>query len=109
MATTPTRPKLQRSCRLLDMGEGRLALVMTFAGPKSLHQVRYHLSPIPGSDDGWEIRKFSCDLGPNEEGNPYAIDLVDGTCECVGHLRHGHRTVCRHLASLRALRERGLI
>jgi hypothetical protein len=83
---------------------------MTFIGPRSRKQTRYHLTPLLDCEDvAFEVRKFSCDLRPDEDGRPYAINLVDGTCECVGHLRHGHRTVCRHLASLRALRERGLI
>ena len=25
------------------------------------------------------------------------------SCECKGHLQHGHKTVCRHLACVRAL------
>jgi hypothetical protein len=109
--TTPVlpAPKTSRSCRLLDMGEGRLALVMTFIGPRSRKQTRYHISPVPGAEDGWEVRKFSCDLEPGEGGEPYHVDLAEGSCDCLGALRWGHRKPCRHLASLRALRERGSI
>jgi hypothetical protein len=109
MATTPTRPKLQRSCRLLDMGEGHLALAMRFATPKTLREVRYHLTRLDCEDVAFEVRKFSCDLGPDESGEPYHVNLTAGSCDCVGHLRHGHRTVCRHLAAVRALCERGAL
>ncbi len=41
------------------------------------------------------------------DGTSYAVNLGDAdnhpSCECPGHLRWGHRTVCKHLASLRAL------
>lgn len=30
-------------------------------------------------------------------------------CDCLGHRRWGHKTVCRHVAALLALRERGRI
>jgi hypothetical protein len=31
------------------------------------------------------------------------------TCECLGHLRHGHRTVCKHIAALLALQSRSAL
>jgi hypothetical protein len=109
--TTPVlpAPKTSRSCRLLDMGEGRLALVMRFATPRTLREVRYHLTRLDCEDVAFEVRKFSCDLGPDESGEPYHVNLTDGTCECQGQLRYGHLKPCRHLSSLRALRERGSI
>jgi hypothetical protein len=29
------------------------------------------------------------------------------SCECLGHLRHGHRIVCKHIACTRALLQAG--
>jgi hypothetical protein len=109
--TTPVlpAPKSSRTVRLLDMGEGRRALVMRFATPKTLRETRYHLTRLDCEDVAFEVRKFSCDLGPDESGEPYHVNLTAGSCDCVGHLRHGHRTVCRHLAAVRALCERGAL
>ena len=43
----------------------------------------------------------------------YAVNIGgDGepaSCECKGHARWSHRTVCKHIACLRALVERGVI
>jgi hypothetical protein len=106
--TTPVlpAPKTSRSCRLLDMGEGRLALVMRFATPKTLREVRYHITPVDCPDEGWEVRKFSCDLGPDEDGTPHHVNLTDGTCDCRGYLRYAPKP-CRHLSALRALKQAG--
>jgi hypothetical protein len=44
-------------------------------------------------------------------GESYDVNLGDAqhppSCECKGHLRWGHRTVCKHLAGLKALVEAG--
>jgi hypothetical protein len=107
--TTPVlpAPKSSRSCRLLNMGEGRLALVMRFTTPKTLREVRYHLTRLDCEDVAFEVRKFGCDLGPDESGEPYAVNLTEGTCECRAALRWGHLKPCRHLSALRALKEAG--
>jgi hypothetical protein len=109
MTTAKDLPRAGRSCRLVDMGPGQRALVLTFATPRTLKQVRYHLTRLDCEDVAFEVRKFSCDLGPDESGEPYAVNLTDGTCECRAALRWGHLKPCRHLSSLRALRERGSI
>src|SRR5437016_1948553 len=60
----------------------------------------YYLKPI-ATDQGaaYELSKLQGDgetyhVGLSPEGN---------TCECLGHLQHGHRTVCKHVAALVAL------
>jgi hypothetical protein len=45
------------------------------------------------------------------DGTSYDVNLGDEqhpqSCECKGHLRWGHRTVCKYLAGLKALVEAG--
>jgi hypothetical protein len=46
------------------------------------------------------------------DGDEYFVNLGGGRynsdeCECLGHLRWGHKTVCRHVAALRALEAAG--
>src|SRR5438552_2686704 len=64
----------------------------------------YYLLPIP-CDEGaaFEVSKLQGD------GQTYHVSLsqAGNTCECLGHLQHGHRTVCKHVASLVALRSAG--
>jgi hypothetical protein len=67
----------------------------------------YWVKPIP-CDYGtaFELEKFSdetvyhVNIG-GEDGHP--------SCECAGHLRWGHRTTCKHIASLTALVAAGRI
>lgn len=53
---------------------------------------------------GFRLEKFGA-----EGGDTYHVNLsAEGNrCECLGHLRHGHRTVCRHVAALTNLTEAG--
>jgi hypothetical protein len=47
--------------------------------------------------------------GAHADG-PYHVNLsADGahSCECKGHLQHGHKTRCRHVAALLALTVKG--
>lgn len=77
-----------------------------------------------GSEKGYYVDRFHDAEGgigfcltkivpPTKPDEPRDYDVLlrdDGTadsCECLGHLRHGHRTVCRHIAAFRCLRERG--
>jgi hypothetical protein len=42
----------------------------------------------------------------------YDVSLLPAgrsTCECLGHLRHGHKTVCKHIAALGVLSNLGKI
>jgi hypothetical protein len=64
----------------------------------------YFIDPI-ASDYGrpFSLQKF--------DGTSYDVNLGDHdgppSCDCPGHLRWGHRTVCKHLAACRALVEAG--
>jgi hypothetical protein len=62
----------------------------------------YWLRPIPAAEgQGFQLRKMLQD-----GGEAYHV-LLHGphghSCECPGHLRWGHRTVCKHVAGLLAL------
>ena len=63
----------------------------------------YYVSPLP-ADFG---RAFRWEKFGVEGGDVYAVNIGDestpATCECKGHLAHGHKTVCKHLACTRAL------
>jgi hypothetical protein len=60
----------------------------------------YRMVPL-SSDFGRAVRLEKADQG---DGQPEAYDvLLDGqrsSCECRGHLRHGH---CKHLDGIRAV------
>ena len=67
----------------------------------------YYLKPVPCEDGmGYEVSKLQ------GEGETYHVLLAnDGnhTCECLGHLHHGHKTRCKHVAALLALHSAGRI
>jgi hypothetical protein len=70
----------------------------------------YTVEPIPGAEGGMAYRmaKVLCaDFLGLETADPYDLDLAAGSCECKGHLQHGHRTVCRHRGALMSLRAKG--
>jgi hypothetical protein len=67
----------------------------------------YYLSALP-SDFGlaFKLEKFGI-----EGGEIYHVNLDTQTgnhsCECLGHVKHGHKIRCKHVASLLALRGAG--
>jgi hypothetical protein len=69
---------------------------------------RYFLSRVP-SDFGQAF--YLEKIGAEAEESRYHVNLgADGTgnsCECRGHLRWGHKTPCRHVGALLALRVAG--
>jgi hypothetical protein len=70
----------------------------------------YTLHAIGGAEPGpaYELAKVVCaDFLGLETEEPYAVNLGLGSCECLGHLKHGHKTVCRHRAMLAKLVEQG--
>jgi hypothetical protein len=85
----------------------------------------YYLGRVTVKDgkdiDGYLVRGIPADWGQayeveklDEAGTTYHVNLdvhagraARHSCECLGHLRWGHRTVCRHVAALLKLRERG--
>jgi hypothetical protein len=104
------RVKPQRSCRVLDLGDGRLALAIRFTYPRKLEEWRYHLSPVPGAVDGpaFRLEVFSTDRHGTE--GDYHVQLAAGgdgySCECLGYLRWAH---CKHGDCLRQLHTHGRI
>jgi hypothetical protein len=69
----------------------------------------YHLRELPCAigGRGFRLTKLS---GRERVGTQYDVRVGPGDendCGCLGHLSHGHRTVCRHAAALRALIARG--
>jgi hypothetical protein len=93
----------KRTCSCWNAGAGRWVLQLTYWHPRrSAEDQFYHLTAIP-SDWGraFEVRKLQAD-----GGEVYHVNLTsDGpTCDCKGHLQHGH---CKHAESLVALDGRG--
>lgn len=93
---TATRTRLVELYRI----DGRLILSIT-EGVRKLKSTRYELTALP-SDFGraFRVQKFIMDGG---DGTSYDV-LLGESCECRGHLKHGH---CRHLESLAELAGRG--
>jgi hypothetical protein len=82
---------------------GELLVRIEEVGPRSSLERCYYVKAIPadfGKAFRWE--KFAID-----GGEVYCVNLGDPntapSCECKGHLHHGHKTVCKHLACTRAL------
>jgi hypothetical protein len=78
-------------------------LVIRQAPPRSADVVdAYALGAIP-ADRGKGLALTKPD------GTVYHVNLAgrDSTCECLGHLRWSHRTVCKHVAALLALEAAG--
>lgn len=77
-------------------------------------EFNYWLDTLPhqlGSDTlAYRLTKF---VATQQPGQPDAYDVriqpakKTGECECMGALRHGHKTQCKHVASLLALVEAG--
>lgn len=112
MQATATRPKTQatmkRTMRWLrhdGPGKGVLAITMK-AGTSRPEVFRYRVEPIEGADFGpaYAMGKVS------EQGiivEVYNLNLAGGgSCECMGHYRHGR---CKHLDAIRQLTAIGKI
>jgi hypothetical protein len=92
--TRKPRPKPVRSARLYP---GSPALLVLTQGKEAAD---YFVEDL-GRPGCFRLRK------PLPETTTYDVDLGAGSCECLGHLRHGHRTVCKHRAALAALAAAG--
>jgi hypothetical protein len=108
MSTTTTarkprqrRPKVRTVNLLLPIGPLNVngVLRLTEDGKETLFFVDRIASEIGGA--GFRLTKFE-QYQRGEEDAAYNV-LLDGersTCECKGHVRHGH---CRHVDGLKAL------
>jgi hypothetical protein len=64
------------------------------------------------ADFGTAYRLLRADQGDGQGSEQYDVNLQDfgrSTCECKGHLRWGHKTVCKHIACLFQLQKQGRI
>jgi len=105
------RPRPARSIRILEQPTADTdnwgALEITVGKVTD----RYLLHFIPTDFAGalaFEVEKLASDLTTLEQ---YHVLLAGpgehDTCECKGHLQHGHKTVCKHVAGIKALRAAG--
>jgi hypothetical protein len=119
LTKTRSRVKPERSCRLGNPVNGvRPLLITTGTGPKAKN-FGYYLTAIPTDlGRGFHLEKLPHqveDDGPDSYDvliDPRDVRLPPGqpghsTCECMGHLRWRHQTVCKHIASLLVLIKEG--
>jgi hypothetical protein len=98
-----TRRRKDRTARVLCvLSPDDLLLEVEEAGKATL----YHVEATPADfGRGFRWAKFAGDR------EVYAVNVGDGdhpaSCECLGHLKHGHRTTCKHVACTRAIIARG--
>jgi hypothetical protein len=99
--------KPSRTLRVLAPG---LVHVNETRGKRSVSDL-YRVTPIDADfGDGFEVAKvLAADMTGVDYAEPYHVNLsgATSTCECKGHLRHGHKTVCRHIALIRVLKNAG--
>jgi hypothetical protein len=105
MTTLTQTCKTRKPNRTLRLYPGSPALLEMAIGPDTFS---YWLRPLAAEQgQAFELRKSISD-----GGEAYHV-LLHGpaghSCECKGHLRWGHRTLCKHVASLLALIEQGKI
>ncbi len=96
------RPKKERFARVLSprlLSGDMLVEVLERTSPTAeptytCYYVR-EISADFGRAFRWE--KFVC-----QGGEVYHVNVGDdnhpASCECLGHLKHGHKTVCKHVA-----------
>jgi hypothetical protein len=100
--------KKDRSLRVLSvLRDGTLVVKVEEKGPRSCHTTHYFVSRLP-ADFGKALRweKFAADGGEVYEAN-VGSDTESAICGCLGHLKNGHKTVCKHVAGSRALLSSG--
>jgi hypothetical protein len=108
MQSTPHAPARQRKPRAKPARSINVAVRPSEVNPFYVVKIvegkktdYYSVRPIP-SDWGtaYQMAKLP------EENEPYSVCLAgaDSTCDCKGHLRHGH---CRHVEGLTALANAG--
>jgi hypothetical protein len=108
---TPTKAPKQRqpktrTCRLAHTDGGPALVIRQQQGTQAVKVDAYFLAEVGAAEGrGFEVRKHDGTLyhtnikgqcGPNGENDP-------STCDCPGALQWGHRTRCKHIASLRKL------
>lgn len=64
---------------------------------------------VPIAHDDPAVRAFRVVKVATQENYDIAIGPTGAVCECLGHLRWGHKTPCKHVAALRVLITRGAV
>lgn len=103
-AMTADTKKPARFARVVSrLACGTLLVVLEDRRPRSSKLTHYYLERME-ADYGraFRFRKFGTEGGEVYEVN-IGGDGEPSSCECMGHLAHGHKTVCRHVAAARAL------
>lgn len=102
-AVKSTRKKQPRTIRWMARLENDAGVVRITEGEKV---DLYYFTPMP-SDFGKAYRWEKVDRETGKIVQCYDVNTGgDGhpaTCECAGHLRWSHKTMCRHLAAIPVL------
>jgi hypothetical protein len=101
----PVKAKKERFVRLLTFlptcGEFVVEIEECGKHDSVINDYYVHEFPVDfGRGFRWE--KF-CSGGKDVYHVNVGDDTHPASCECKGHLHHGHRTVCKHIAATRAL------
>jgi hypothetical protein len=106
-----TRRKVerQRTCRIFNHDpKTNACLVRIDQDGTSDH---YHVIEVEADfGQGFRMTKHVLhDDGSQTIEEPYHVLLAGkhSTCECMGHLRWGRKTICKHIAALTALKTAG--
>jgi hypothetical protein len=98
------KAKKERTARVVSrFSNGQILVEIEDRFPRSVKLTHYYVTPL-ASDYGVAFRfsKFAC-----EGGEEYHVNVggegEPASCDCLGHLKHGHKTTCRHVACARAL------
>lgn len=108
MHATHVRPAKQATLRKIGVVErhGKHSLLEIVESNRKTAKAEYYLceefQPSWGTV-AYRLEKF--------DGTQYDVLIDDESghhaCDCPGHIQHGHRTRCRHVAGLLALRAAG--
>lgn len=103
-------PKKSAVKRTLRYDAATATLTITQTVGRKTTVTAYSVERV-GSDwgDGFRLTKH---VGAaDDECDAYHVNLSNEghSCDCLGALRHGHKTPCRHVAALRVLRDLGRI
>lgn len=101
MKKTPTR----------SLSYDRLTGLLTLVVGKD--ETSYWVEPIRHDDPAvraFRVSKLRTSPPPAPlENYDVTVSPSGDSCECLGHLRWGHRTPCKHTAAVRVLIQRGAV
>jgi hypothetical protein len=104
-ARKSSRTRPERHATLGNPVAGVYPLLLTVAKGQKVEKFGYYLSALPCDLGGraFRLTKVEHQIADGPDHYDVLIDGANHSCECLGHLRHGHKTVCKHAAALRAL------